>query len=75
MTSSPFELVKHLNNKLLIGGKLVTPLSKKSFPVVNPATMEVIGEAAEAHEADIDLALKAWRKLADSLLKGRRNTA
>lgn len=26
-------------------------------------------------EADVDLALKAWRKLADSLLKGRRNTA
>jgi cysteine desulfurase len=25
--------------------------------------------------ADIDLALKAWRKLADGLLKGRRNTA
>jgi cysteine desulfurase len=26
-------------------------------------------------EADIDLALEAWRKLADGLLKGRRNTA
>jgi cysteine desulfurase len=26
-------------------------------------------------EADIDRALKAWRKLADSLLRGRRNTA
>jgi cysteine desulfurase len=26
-------------------------------------------------EADIDLALEAWRKLADVLLKGRRNTA
>jgi cysteine desulfurase len=26
-------------------------------------------------EADIDSALEAWRKLADSLLKGRRNTA
>jgi cysteine desulfurase len=26
-------------------------------------------------EADIDLTLKAWRKLADALLKGRRNTA
>jgi len=26
-------------------------------------------------EADIDLALEAWRKLADALLKGRRNTA
>jgi cysteine desulfurase len=26
-------------------------------------------------EEDIDLALEAWRKLADVLLKGRRNTA
>jgi cysteine desulfurase len=26
-------------------------------------------------EADIDLALQAWRKLADALLRGRRNTA
>jgi len=26
-------------------------------------------------EADIDLALQAWRKLSDALLKGRRNTA
>jgi len=26
-------------------------------------------------EADIDLALEAWRKLADVLLRGRRNTA
>jgi cysteine desulfurase len=26
-------------------------------------------------ESDIDLALQAWRKLADALLKGRRNTA
>ncbi|KRR09635.1 cysteine desulfurase [Bradyrhizobium jicamae] len=26
-------------------------------------------------ETDIDLALKAWRKLADALLRGRRNTA
>src|SRR5207245_188258 len=25
-------------------------------------------------EADIDLALQAWRKLSDALLKGRRNT-
>jgi cysteine desulfurase len=25
--------------------------------------------------ADIDLALQAWRKLADALLRGRRNTA
>ncbi len=62
MTSSPYDLVKRLNNKLLIGGKLVAPLSKKSFPVINPATMDVIGEAAEAHEADVDLAVQTARK-------------
>lgn len=59
---TPEALVKHLNNKLLIGGKLVAPLSKKFFPVHNPATMEVIGEAAEAHEADVDFAVETARK-------------
>ncbi len=59
------ELVKHLNNKLLVGGKLVNPISHKSFEVHNPATMEVIGKAAEAHEEDVDFAIqtahKAWQ--------------
>ncbi len=60
--SSPQALVAHLNNKLLIGGKLVSPLSKKSFPILNPATMEIIGQAAEAHEADVDFAVETARK-------------
>jgi acyl-CoA reductase-like NAD-dependent aldehyde dehydrogenase len=59
--SNPQDLVQHLNNKLLIGGKLVAPKSKRSFPIMNPATMETIGEAAEAHEADVDLAVETAR--------------
>jgi cysteine desulfurase len=49
------------------------------------AAMGVGGELAQGavrlslgwstSEADIDLALQAWRKLADGLLRGRRNTA
>ena len=65
---SPLTLIKHLDNKLLINGKLVTPESKKSFPIYNPATMDVIGHAAEAHKEDIShavesakVAQKEWR--------------
>ena len=66
--SDPQALVKHLSNKFFIGGKLVAPLSNKSFSVPYPATMEIIGEAAEAHEADVNFAVqtahnaqKEWR--------------
>jgi acyl-CoA reductase-like NAD-dependent aldehyde dehydrogenase len=65
MTSSPprpQDIVSQLNNKLLIGGELVAPLSGKAFAVHNPATMEVIGQAAEAHEADVNKAVDAARK-------------
>ena len=61
-TLTPLSLVKHLDNKILIDGGLVTPLSKKTFPVHNPATMEVIGQAAEAGAEDVDLAVKSALK-------------
>lgn len=59
---NPQDLVTHLNNKLLIGGKLVSPLSNKSFTVLNPATMEAIGQAAEAGEADVNSAIEIARR-------------
>ncbi len=59
---TPLALIRHLNNKLLINGRLVEPLSKKSFDIHNPATMEVIGQGAEAHAADVDVAVKAAQK-------------
>lgn len=69
-TLSPLALVKYLNNKLLINGKLVTLPNQHAFPVHNPATMEVIGEAAEAGEAGVNEAVgsalkaqKEWRSV------------
>jgi acyl-CoA reductase-like NAD-dependent aldehyde dehydrogenase len=37
-------------------------VSKKTFPVVNPATEEVIAHVAEGDKADIDLAVAAARR-------------
>ncbi|HUX80551.1 MAG TPA: aldehyde dehydrogenase family protein [Alphaproteobacteria bacterium] len=74
---TPLALVKHLENKLLLNGKLVAPKSKTAFPVHNPATMEVIGQAPEAHEDDINdavesarMAQKEWRHM-DAAKRGR----
>src|SRR5690242_17024367 len=67
---TPLGLIKHLDNKLLIDGKLVAPKSQISFPIHNPATMEVIGSAAQADAQDVndavDVAKKAqkeWRHM------------
>ncbi len=59
---TPLALVNHLANKVLIDGKLIAPRSQKTFPVHNPATMEVIGEAAEAHKDDVNHAVESARK-------------
>lgn len=61
-TLTPMALVKYLENKLLINGKLVLPASKASFPVYNPATMDVIGHAAEGLEKGVDDAVAAALK-------------
>jgi cysteine desulfurase len=72
-----------------LGGFAVSSGSACSSGKVQPshvlAAMGVSGELAQGAvrlslgwsttEADIDLALQAWRKLADALLRGRRNTA
>ena len=59
---NPFALADQLSNKLLIDGKLVPALSGKSFGVVNPATGETIGQAADGVAADVDLAVQAAAK-------------
>jgi len=59
---TPLALVKHLENKILIDGKLITPQSQKTFPVHNPATMEIIGNAAEASAQDVNQAVEVARK-------------
>jgi aldehyde dehydrogenase (NAD+) len=67
----PRALARSLSNKLLIDGALVPATSGRTFPVVDPATQEAIGEAAEGAAADVDVAVKAaakaqksWAKLA-----------
>src|ERR1700694_407399 len=52
--------------KLLIGGQWVDAASGKTFPVYNPATGEVIADAAEGDKNDIDRAVKAARRAFES---------
>ena len=59
---NPFALADALSNKLLIDGKLVPALSGKRFDVINPATGETIGQAADGVAADVDLAVQAAAK-------------
>ncbi len=61
-TLTPLSLIKHLDSKILIDGMLVSPHSKKTFPVHNPATMDVIGQAAEASAEDVERAVESSRK-------------
>jgi acyl-CoA reductase-like NAD-dependent aldehyde dehydrogenase len=44
---------------MFIGGKWVDALSGKTFPTVNPATEEAIGQAALGGPEDVDKAVKA----------------
>ncbi|MFT4201028.1 aldehyde dehydrogenase [Gordonia sp. (in: high G+C Gram-positive bacteria)] len=52
------------SSELLIDGKLV-PGSRGTFDVVNPATEEVIGQAADAGADDLDAAIGAARRAFD----------
>lgn len=63
----PTALVKELSGVHLIDGKLVPAVSGKTFDVINPATMEVIGTTPFGERADVDAAVasakaaqKAW---------------
>ena len=63
-------LARALSGQHLIGGRFVPARSGKSFAVVNPATGEEIGRAAEGDAADVadavevaDAAQKEWAKM------------
>lgn len=67
----PFRLATALSGKNLINGMLIPARSGKTFPVVNPATGESIGEAADCASADVADAVAAavtaqvaWAKVA-----------
>ncbi|GAA4675874.1 aldehyde dehydrogenase [Gordonia humi] len=53
------------SSELLIGGKLV-PGSGGTFDIVNPATEEIVGQAADATVADMDDAIAAARTAFDT---------
>jgi aldehyde dehydrogenase (NAD+) len=63
-------LARALSGHHFIGGRFVPAISGKTFAVVNPATGEEIGRAAEGDAADVAAAVanakaaqKAWAKL------------
>ena len=63
-------LARALSGHHLIGGRFVPAKSGKTFAVVNPATGEEVGRAAEGDAADVaeavevaDAAQKAWAKM------------
>jgi betaine-aldehyde dehydrogenase len=56
--------------KLWIDGRWMASVAKRSFPVDNPATEEILDEAARANDKDADLAVESaaeafreWRKI------------
>jgi aldehyde dehydrogenase (NAD+) len=51
---------------LFIGGRMVTPHSKKRFPTINPATEEKLADVVEADQVDVDRAVTAAGKAFDS---------
>lgn len=53
--------VKGLPKQLFINNKFVDAKSKRTYPVINPSTEEVICEVAEAGAADVDDAVAAAR--------------
>jgi aldehyde dehydrogenase (NAD+) len=52
-------------SRLLIDGKLVPATGGRTYPNVNPATEEVIGQVADATREDMDRAIAAARRAFD----------
>src|SRR3989442_13593324 len=52
-------------SQLFIDGEYIPAASGKTFPVLNPATNEVLVEVAEAGVEDVDQAVAAARKAFD----------
>src|SRR5512134_2488748 len=52
-------------SRLLIDGKLVNAMGARTYPNVNPATEEVIGQVADATREDMERAIAAARRAFD----------
>lgn len=57
--NDPFALARELSGKHLINGAFAPSRSGKTFEVIYPATLEVIGEAAYGEAEDVEAAVKA----------------
>jgi len=55
----PHRLARAVSGRNLVDGQLVASVSGKTFPVVNPATGQEIGQAPDSDARDIDLAVTA----------------
>ncbi|MGB0647621.1 MAG: aldehyde dehydrogenase family protein, partial [Bradymonadia bacterium] len=60
--TDPFALAKELSGYHLIDGALVPAISGKTFSVINPATMEEMGRAAEGDAKDVEIAVAAAKR-------------
>src|SRR5437899_9330020 len=49
------------DSRMLVGGRLVEARGGKNFPVINPATEEVVGSVTDAAADDMDAAIAAAR--------------
>ncbi|OOL32260.1 aldehyde dehydrogenase [Rhodococcus rhodochrous] len=65
LSESPTDLMIKLD-ELFIGGSWVSASSNATFPVVNPATAQVVAQVASPSRADADAAVAAARKVHDS---------
>ena len=55
--------------KFYINGEWVDPVSTETMPVLNPASVEQVGELALGNEADIDRAVAAASQAFESILR------
>ncbi|MEQ6900406.1 aldehyde dehydrogenase family protein [Nocardioides sp. YIM 152588] len=55
-----------LGQHLLIDGELFGPEGRRSYPNINPATEEVLGETPDADAADVERAIGAARRAFDT---------
>lgn len=57
--TDPRALARNLSNQNIINGELVPAASGRTFDVIDPATMDVIGQAPFSEQADVDAAVAA----------------
>ena len=59
---SAVQWLARLQNNHLIGKSFTPSADGAAFPVINPATMEPVGQAAAGQAVDVDLAVAAAKQ-------------